>query len=200
MKFDSGIILFCALFFANGSSDLWVNQVSVEGDNDVIDHRHPRLGWFLVSTSNKQNITQKAYQILVASSQDLLNAEQPDLWNTGKVQSDQTWNIKYEGKSLKPGQTAFWAVKVWDPNNRESDYCQGSWRQEFDISQWTAKWISAPKGLKESAFSNIAEEDEEIIKQHPGLKPVLYFRKTFNVEEKIDSAIIYCTAKGIFTG
>ena len=51
-----------------------------------IDASQPRLGWRLASDVRAQR--QAAYQILVASSEDLLTEEKADLWNTGRVASD----------------------------------------------------------------------------------------------------------------
>jgi hypothetical protein len=52
-----------------------------------IDVAQPRLGWTL--QSSQRGDTQTAYQILVASSQALLNANTGDLWDSGMVVTNQ---------------------------------------------------------------------------------------------------------------
>lgn len=200
MSFLVGLFVLSLVSCAKSSSYLWIVRVSVENDNAVVDHPNPRLGWLLVPLGNHQNVSQNAYQILVASNQVLLNSEKPDLWDTGKVYSNESWNIRYEGKTIKPGQTVFWAVRVWDQDNVVTEYTQDSWRQEFDINQWSAKWIGAPENFQQVAFKNLQTEDKQVIKSHPGLKPVSYFRKTFSIVEPVERGVIYCTAKGIFMG
>lgn len=183
------------------ASDLWIIQVSVDGGSEVVNITNPSISWRLSTVKGTSvNITQSAYQILVASSEELLETEEPDLWNSGKVHSNQTLNVEYKGKALRPGQTAYYAVKVWDQNDKESDYREGKWMREFTMDQWTAKWIGAPRGLQEKALKDIEEVDKDVMKSHPGLKPVLYFRKTFYNNVPVKSATIHCTAKGVFTG
>src|SRR4051794_38468531 len=59
-----------------------------------IDVQRPRLSWVLKSDRPaERGQTQSAYHILVASSRDKLNSDQGDLWDSGKVQSDQTIQI-----------------------------------------------------------------------------------------------------------
>ena len=53
-----------------------------------IDTLEPRLSWKLASDMRGQK--QTAYRILVASTQKLLDSEQGDIWDTGKVTSDMT--------------------------------------------------------------------------------------------------------------
>lgn len=72
--------------------------------------------------------------------------------------------------------------------------------EEIDSIQWTADWIKAPNNVQQDALKDIEIDEKETIKSHPGLKPVLYFRKTFQNTEPVRSAIVRCTARGMFTG
>lgn len=56
---------------------------------------------------------QNAYQIHVASSRLLLDAHQPDLWDSGIVESAAHQTI-YAGDRLRDLQMYFWAVRVRD--------------------------------------------------------------------------------------
>src|SRR5579872_1477821 len=58
-----------------------------------IDEVHPRLCWRV--ESNKRGQEQKAYRIIVASRAELLSKNEGDLWDSGKVVSDDTVNIVY---------------------------------------------------------------------------------------------------------
>ena len=53
-----------------------------------VETPHPRLSWIINSTD--RGVMQTAYQILVASSPEKLAAGEGDLWNSGKVNSDQS--------------------------------------------------------------------------------------------------------------
>ena len=67
-----------------------------------IDTAQPRLSWVLESKQRAER--QTAYQILAASSEALLKSNSGDLWDTGKVASDQTLHVVYAGKALDSSQ------------------------------------------------------------------------------------------------
>ncbi len=85
-----------------------------------ISTAHPVFGWMLPSGS--ANTKQTAYRILVASRRELLARDSADLWDTGKISSDQSLHIAYSGKQLQPGTVCFWKVKTWDNHGQESDF------------------------------------------------------------------------------
>ena len=63
-----------------------------------IDNTTPALSWKI--TPGENGLCQTAYQILAASSPELLTEEKADLWNTGKVMSRESLWIPYAGKAL----------------------------------------------------------------------------------------------------
>ena len=63
-----------------------------------IDAAQPRLSW--VIESNRRGERQTAYQVLVASSPELLTKDKGDLWDSGTVTSDQSIQVEYAGKTL----------------------------------------------------------------------------------------------------
>jgi alpha-L-rhamnosidase len=109
-----------------------------------VDVEHPRLYWTV--KSDVRGDRQTAYQILVASSADLLTQDQGDLRNSGKVASDETAHVAYSGKPLKSSQQAFWKVRVWDAKGRPSAWSKpATWTMGvLRRSDWHAKWIVAP--------------------------------------------------------
>ena len=83
-----------------------------------IDEPAPRLSWIVESGERGQR--QTACHILVASTERLLRQGQGDLWDTGKVASEETIGTAYHGQALVSHQRCFWKVKVWDKDGRES--------------------------------------------------------------------------------
>src|SRR5437016_1517471 len=80
-----------------------------------IDVAQPRLAWVLKSDQpEERGQSQSAYQILVATSRENLDADKGDLWDTGKAASGETIQIEYGGKALSSSQQAFWKVRVWN--------------------------------------------------------------------------------------
>src|SRR5208337_1041362 len=77
-----------------------------------VDVSSPRLSWTLASAERAQS--QSAFQIFVASTPTGLDANQADLWDSGRVASHESVNIPYGGKPFPSHQRCFWKVRVWD--------------------------------------------------------------------------------------
>lgn len=78
----------------------------------------PEYAWLVP----KEAVIQKAYQILVASSKILIDQNSGDVWDSGQVRKNTNANITHQGKPLQTGQTYYWKVRIWDQDNRLSDY------------------------------------------------------------------------------
>src|SRR5438477_13193095 len=63
-----------------------------------IDELHPRLTWRVESNERAQK--QTAYQILVATDENALKADRGDLWDSARMDSEETVNVAYKGKPL----------------------------------------------------------------------------------------------------
>src|SRR5690242_16650035 len=61
-----------------------------------IDSKHPRFSWQI--QSSERSVMQINYQILVASSAEKLGRNEADLWNSGKISSDKSILVSYNGK------------------------------------------------------------------------------------------------------
>lgn len=114
----------------------------------AVDLAHPRLSWIVVSGEKGQR--QSAYRIIVASSPKLLANETGDLWDTGKLASDETIQLPYGGKALAASQTAYWKVCVWDKDGKSRWSQPASWTKGLTASDWKAEWIQAPVGTAQA--------------------------------------------------
>ena len=108
-----------------------------------IDTPQPRLSWILTTPAPARGARQTAYQILVASSDAALQHDQVDLWDSGKVASDETNQLRYAGKPLASRQQAFWKVRVWDQAGAASASEPARWEMGLlQPGDWQAKWIA----------------------------------------------------------
>jgi alpha-L-rhamnosidase len=80
----------------------------------------PRFNWKNIASTNK--VKQTAYQILVASSPELLNETKADLWNSGKVMTSNSIWIPYQGVRLQSRSVACWKVRIWDQDDKSSSW------------------------------------------------------------------------------
>ena len=122
-----------------------------------IDVRSPRLSWASQAVNPKaRGLRQTAYRILVASTPEALAAGMGDLWDTGKVASDQSAHIAYGGKALSSGERAYWKARVWDQGSMPSSWSPAAhWSMGLlDASDWKAKWIGIDQqGVVKDPFS-----------------------------------------------
>jgi hypothetical protein len=105
-----------------------VERLRCEYQNDPlgIDVTKPRLTWIVQSDQRAER--QTAYQVLVASSPDLLAENRGDLWDSGRVDSDQTTHVEYAGKPLGTRMRCFWKARAWDNAGQASPWSKpASW-------------------------------------------------------------------------
>ncbi|MBT8226168.1 MAG: hypothetical protein HKP61_17310 [Dactylosporangium sp.] len=109
-----------------------------------IDAATPRLSW--VATAAADFTQQHAYQVQVAESSTALREETDLRWDSGQVDSAQTWGIGYAGTPLVSGHRYVWRVRLWDASRRASEWSEtASWQMGLlDEAAWGgAAWISA---------------------------------------------------------
>lgn len=99
---------------------------SAPADKVISTTKNPIFGWEVP----KESVFQSAYQILVASSKENLDKNIGDAWNSGQVRIKFSTNNVYLGKPLNENINYFWKVRIWDTDNRLSDYSKES---EFQI-------------------------------------------------------------------
>lgn len=111
-----------------------------------IDVTQPRLSWELIAGENAMG--QSAYQILVASDPALLMENKANLWNSGRVNSNQTNQIKYKGNVLQSRTYYYWKVRIWDKKGEVSNWSAITYWSVglLNIKDWRAKWIGAATG------------------------------------------------------
>ena len=110
----------------------------------------PRLSWIVESGERGQR--QTAYHLLVASTEALLGKDRGDLWDTGKVESDETTGVAYAGQALRSHERCYWKVKVWDKDGRESHWSTPAlWSMGLlKPEDWQAEWIGYDKPRQKS--------------------------------------------------
>jgi alpha-L-rhamnosidase len=145
-----------------------------------IDVEAPRLGWQM--HTERLGARQVAYRILADSKPEGLRDGQADLWDSGKVESDQSVHVVYSGKSLHSRQRVYWKVTVWDETGAQNA-SEPAWFETglLDPNDWQAQWIGT--ALAGGPRSTI---------------PVPYLRKNFSLPADAASARLYVTALGVF--
>lgn len=71
----------------------------------ALDVPSPRFGWQFVSSSHERGIYQTAYQLEVKDEAGKV------VWNSGKVTTDVSQHVTYQGEALKPATRYTWKVR-----------------------------------------------------------------------------------------
>ncbi|MFN3650733.1 MAG: family 78 glycoside hydrolase catalytic domain [Armatimonadota bacterium] len=144
-----------------------------------LDTARPRLRWVL--TSPRRGERQTAYQVLVASTPELLRRDRGDLWDSGKVPSDQSAQVPYGGKPLEATQRAYWKVRAWGRDGgKPTAWSEAAW-WEMGLPRpedWHGEWIGR---TRETEY-----------------QPAPLLRREFNVDGRVKRARAYVSGLGYY--
>jgi alpha-L-rhamnosidase len=143
------------------SSDVAVKKLRCEYRVNPlgIDVVKPRLSWIL--ESNRRGRIQSAYQVLVAGSEKKLKSNKGDLWNSGRIESDQSIHVVYKGEELKSRMGCYWKVRVWDKDGKASAWSEpafwtmGLLESEDQQAEWIGYDAPAPPSYREKSAPDL---------------------------------------------
>lgn len=161
-----------------------------------IDATKPRLSWKV--RSDRRGANQSAYQVLAASSPDLLSQNKGDLWDSGKVISPETFCIEYAGSPLASEQRCYWKVRTWNEADGPSAWsAPASWLMGLlTHEEWQAQWIGwdAPRTAAEVARPADAPE---VSKDSDFLPAPVQVRTGFQADKPIARATLHSAVLGL---
>jgi alpha-L-rhamnosidase len=113
-----------------------------------LDAPAPRFSWNVSDPNHARSQKQTAYQILVADDATLLDKGTGNVWDSGKVASDQSFLVPFTGNAkLRSGTTYFWKVRVFDKDGAAGDWSAPAFFTTglFDKSDWAkSAWLKHP--------------------------------------------------------
>lgn len=164
-----------------------------------IDAARPRLSWIITSPERGQR--QTAWQILVSSTPEALDNNEGDLWDSGKVDGNETAHIAYGGRPLRSHEVCHWKVRTWDKDGRASPWSEAA-RWSMGILQpadWRGEWIGFDAGRDRPASGRRGNRGGRGGRagQPPFLPPPSLFRHEFPVDKTLHRATLYAAALGL---
>ncbi|MBN2293218.1 MAG: family 78 glycoside hydrolase catalytic domain [Pirellulales bacterium] len=143
-----------------------------------VETQKPRFGWHL--KSDKRGQMQSACQILVAGSLEKLDAGIGDKWDSGKLSTEQSVNVDYQGSPPVSGERCYWKVRCWDRDNEVSSWSRPAWFEMGLLKRddWKGEWIGMTSLHK------------------PGQAPAPLLRKKFGIDKPIKRARAYVSGIG----
>ncbi|MDX2276642.1 MAG: family 78 glycoside hydrolase catalytic domain [Hyphomonadaceae bacterium] len=162
-------------------------------DNPLgIDVTAPRFAWRL--ESDARGVRQSAYRIVVAGTEAQAAAGVGDLWDSGRVEGDQSIEVLYQGAELAPRQRCFWRVEVWAGD--QSAVSAVAW---FELGlvrseEWRAGWIAAEDDVmradREFGFDWIWGEQSTSLNERG-------FRFQFELDQPASYALLLLAGKSV---
>lgn len=177
-RFIVAAILLIVVDAAQAQSSLYDLTTNSARNPLGIDDVTPSLSWKI--NDSRRAITQRAYQIIVSSTLENLDHNNGDLWNSGKVSSDQSVHVRYKGKTLTSRMICYWKVKVWNNLGEVSAYSEAATWEMGLLWQadWHAQWITQSPS------------------KTPEVVPSPLLRKDFVVPGKVKCARLYIAGLG----
>ena len=149
-----------------------------------VDTPTPRLGWRI--ESDKNDVVQKTYHIIVSSTKEKAIKCDGDLWNV-KVNSDNSQWVEYAGKQLRSNTTCYWRVKVETSKGASAWSDVAMWNVGLlTESDWSGQWIG---------FDAAKPWDKEEIHSQLSTR---YLRKEFSLDKPVKKATLYISGLGMY--
>ena len=187
-KIVFGIVnIFLFIFSLNLHAEVKLDNLRCEMlENPIgIDVVNPNLSWNI--KSNERGVSQNAYRIIVASSKENLDQNIGDMWDSDKVESDQSIQITYQGKKLESRKECFWKVKVWTSHGESEWSSIANWSMGFIYyKDWQGRWIG---------FDRVFPWDSDSFNSRLSAR---YFRKEFKLNKTIEKARVYIIGLGLY--
>jgi alpha-L-rhamnosidase len=175
---SQAIILLILAGCADHQSGIKTGELRCENllEPEGIGTAEPVLSWKIKSDQNGGLL--KGYQVIVATNKKLLNEKDADLWNTGKVLTPSGIMAIYGGKLLSSRAACFWKVRVWDENDKASEWSPVSLFSTGLLKK--SDWIGSYIGFAGKSASTICPQ----------------FRKSFDLSESGDKMYLYVNSLG----
>ncbi len=164
-----------------------------------IDDPAPRFSWQLQDPV--RGARQTAYEVLVASRAELLKSGQADVWDSGRVESNESLNVHFCCPAEKASTRYFWLVKVWGGDGKLYPESEASWWETGLLKQdaWRADWIGY-ETAEESAVRNapavwITSPDARALAQEKNKEQGFAFRTSVTLTKPIRRAVLYATGQ-----
>jgi len=164
-----------------------------------IDTLTPHLSW--QSDNRERNWKQSAYQILVASTSDGRRSGQADIWDSGKISSDESVGISYRGPALESRKRYYWKVRVWDAGGQVSESAEDAWWEMglLRAEDWKAKWIRWKNPDDEADRQGVRwiwAPGQNALALLP--EQTAAFRLNVTLTQRASLAVLYIAARGDF--
>lgn len=164
-----------------------------------IDDPTPSFSWQLLDPARGAH--QTAYELLVSTEPAGLAAGKGDVWDSGRIVSSQSINVRFAGKALAPSTKYHWRVKVWDADGKLYPSAGESWWETglLKPDAWQAQWIGY-ETEEESAVRHapslwITRPDASSAPGAKGSEQLIAYRTSVTLTNHVRTATLYAACQ-----
>ena len=164
-----------------------------------IDDATPRFSWQLKDAAH--GALQTAYRVLVATNPEFLSDGKADVWDSGRVSSGQSLNVKYAGPAVKPSTRYWWRVELWDADQKAYPASKAEWWETGLLNQnaWRGDWIGwethEEAAARKAPAVWVANSDAVPGSAKPNSEQRFAYRTAVKVDKPVERAVLFATAE-----
>lgn len=168
-----------------------------------IDDGTPRFSWQL--EDGTRGARQTAYRMLVATRAELLADGKGDVWDSGKVESGRSLNVKYAGPAVKPSTRYWWRVEVWGTDGKAYPASAAEWWETGLLNRgaWRGEWIGwetrEEAAVREAPAKWIGNPDVFPGTAKPNSEQILAYRTSWSIDKPVERALLFATGEDTFS-
>ena len=163
-----------------------------------IDDITPRFSWKLNDPAH--GARQTAYRVLVATQEGLLADGKTDVWDSGKVNSGRSLNVKYAGPAVKPSTRYWWRVEVSGQDGKPYPASTAEyWETGLLTEGWRGEWLgwetAEEAAVRKAPSVWIANPDVVPGAAQPSSEQRFGYRASLQVEKPVERAVLFATGE-----
>jgi alpha-L-rhamnosidase len=203
MRWIPWVLILGATLAAQAATDNDAGPKALRVDNLTtplgIDDPAPRFSWQLQDAT--PGAKQSAYEILVASTQEVLQEGKADISDSGKIKGGESLNVSYAGPALKPMTRYFWRVKLWDAADKPYAESPTSWWETGlgAADAWKASWIGyeTPEeyAVRHAEAAWVTSSDAKVLAAEKSTEQRVAYRQTVTLAKAVRRAAIYAAGQ-----
>ncbi|MCC5932496.1 MAG: alpha-L-rhamnosidase [Cyclobacteriaceae bacterium] len=150
----------------NGQAERLMVELLTVPRESVITQPKPLLSWAINDT--RLGALQSAYQIMLATSEKELAKGQPDVWNSGKILSDQSFSVPYAGPPLSENTVYYWKVRCWNEQDKAGKWSESQMFYTGEFSASDLKWPGESRWVQQGQepSGRLVLENRQALRYH----------------------------------
>lgn len=112
--------------------------------NNIDPSTTPRFSWRC--ETDQRRAVQTGYRVVVGDDRDAVSNGRGTLWDSGRVETDRSTAVAYDGPNLAADATYYWSVKLWTDAGETPWADPAQFATALEPEDWHGEWIARQPG------------------------------------------------------